>query len=426
MSTHDLSACSSFFCWDPEMGGSLAGGPLQQHQSTALSEDIWDKFQLLPTPPRSPSRDADSSHHQHQQQHRHQQQQQLDEHEVEEAWGGLVDTTWGCEEQAEELGEKAGGRPPVVLRDCMWSGGAAKWRLEAFVSERLAALWDSCVLRAASGGGDAGGEQLQGGGAPGAELLLGGVPPQQQWSRGPASPHRERRGRRKTASEGESDLSSESDSEGGGREGNDGDDDDDADEDNEDNEEEGEEEEEIDVVTVRAPRPTGARHRPALPTSSTSSTSSSLHRQQHNYAAASPREGPRGAPRPRRPAAPHGDTEPGARAASGGSPGAASDSDEPCERRRAHNILERRRRDDLRQSFAALRAQLPELASRAAKVHILERAAETARELGARERRLRAERGRLRARLHALRGRVRELSGRPHTDPHPPLTPTPH
>lgn len=95
------------------------------YRSTAPSEDIWKKFELVPSPPTSPP------------------------------WGlgpGAGDPApgigppepWpggGAGDEAESRGHsKAWGRnyASIIRRDCMWSGFSARERLERAVSDRLA------------------------------------------------------------------------------------------------------------------------------------------------------------------------------------------------------------------------------------------------------------------------------------------------
>lgn len=95
------------------------------YRSTAPSEDIWKKFELVPSPPTSPP------------------------------WGSGPDAgdptpgigppePWpggGAGDEAESRGHsKAWGRnyASIIRRDCMWSGFSARERLERAVSDRLA------------------------------------------------------------------------------------------------------------------------------------------------------------------------------------------------------------------------------------------------------------------------------------------------
>lgn len=115
--------------------------------------------------------------------------------------------------------------------------------------------------------------------------------------------------------------------------------------------------------------------------------------QQHNYAA------PRPAGKRRK-------------AQSGGHAcGGVRQDGEDEDRRRTHNVLERRRRSELRLSFLALRDQVPALAHnpRAAKVLILKRAAEFIREVRGDERKLLRRKEALERRSRELRRRLEQL-----------------
>lgn len=88
----------------------------------------------------------------------------------------------------------------------------------------------------------------------------------------------------------------------------------------------------------------------------------------------------------------------------------SSDS-EDTDKRRAHNFLERKRRNDLRSRFLALRDQIPGLASSAKtpKVAILTQAVEYLQHLRVADRRGSQERRQLRARQRQLLGRLAQL-----------------
>ncbi|NP_999744.1 myc protein [Strongylocentrotus purpuratus] len=88
----------------------------------------------------------------------------------------------------------------------------------------------------------------------------------------------------------------------------------------------------------------------------------------------------------------------------------SSDS-EDCDRRANHNVLERRRREDLRTSFFKLRDQVPELASqeRAAKIVILKKATDYVHHLHADEESHTRTHNALKRRHHALLLRLRQL-----------------
>lgn len=116
----DLEFDSLQPCFYPDEDDFYFGGP----DSTPPGEDIWKKFELLPTPPLSPSR-------------------AFPEHSPEPPnWATEMllpeADLWGnpAEEDAFGLGGLGGLTPnPVILQDCMWSGFSAAAKL---VSEKLA------------------------------------------------------------------------------------------------------------------------------------------------------------------------------------------------------------------------------------------------------------------------------------------------
>lgn len=77
------------------------------HRSSAPSEDIWKKFELLPSPPASPLP------------------------------GPAEDA--GADGPLEPAAGLLGNLSAFVLRDCMWSGFSARERLEKAMGEKLAA-----------------------------------------------------------------------------------------------------------------------------------------------------------------------------------------------------------------------------------------------------------------------------------------------
>uniref|UniRef100_A0AAY3ZTT1 BHLH domain-containing protein n=2 Tax=Denticeps clupeoides TaxID=299321 RepID=A0AAY3ZTT1_9TELE len=198
----------------------------------------------------------------------------------------------------------------------------------------------------------------------------------------------------------------------------------------------GEDDDEIDVVTVES-RPsqrgkgarvpvtitvTGDPHTPG-----TKRFHVAVHRQQHNYAAPSPDTD-------------HDDDDeeeeeedddieelhsskrarldqscPSSSCSSSSSPSSphSSDSEDVSmgDRRRNHNFMERKRRNDLRSRFLALRDQIPDLADscKTPKVAILTRATEYLLQLRAHERAQTQERKRLRVRHQQLLRRISNL-----------------
>uniref|UniRef100_A0A8C6IRE3 Uncharacterized protein n=1 Tax=Melopsittacus undulatus TaxID=13146 RepID=A0A8C6IRE3_MELUD len=165
--------------------------------------------------------------------------------------------------------------------------------------------------------------------------------------------------------------------------------------------------EEIDVVTVEKRQSLGLR-KPVTITLRADPLDPcmkrfhiSVHQQQHNYAARSP---PDTCPAPAiplpQPSLPRASSSPG------------SDSEDVAKRKN-HNYLERKRRNDLRSRFLALRDQVPGLAScpKTPKVVILSKSSEYLRSLLAAERRMVAEKRQLRLRQSQLLKRIAQLKG---------------
>ncbi|XP_051507424.1 protein L-Myc-1a-like [Myxocyprinus asiaticus] len=339
-------------------------------KSTAPSEDIWKKFELLPTPPMSPSRTL---------------------------YGDWLlslpapPKLLPCDEEYEglhkfdplDIFENLGS---IVIKDCMWSGFSTSHRLDKVVhGERApvmaqiqtstslhAALTSQRGLRASPGTSVTQAAQCVN---PAAVLEL-------------PVPHNKKGAAGSSGSEGRSDSS---------------DDDDD----------------EIDVVTIDN-RPKRGRP-PSRRTPVTITVSAdpfgpcpkrfhiSLHRQQHNYAAPSPDTEPEDdfnemesvSKRPR--------LEPSSSPSSPLSSPATSDSEDFSEQRR--NFLERKRRDDLRSRFQALRAEIPGLSASAktSKVAILTQAMEYLLQLHTCQRRQARERRKLKAKQQQLLRKISVL-----------------
>ncbi|XP_039577613.1 N-myc proto-oncogene protein [Passer montanus] len=409
----DLEFDSLQPCFYPDEDDFYLCGP----DSAPPGEDIWKKFELLPTPPLSPSRAG------------------LQEHPPGGGpvpWGGAA--LWGCRptdpvDWASELlllppeadlwGGVDGGDffetgpgvtnnlNSIIIQDCMWSGFSAREKLERAVSEKLqskapaapppppgpAGSPTSARAELGGGAGAFAGQQLRPGGAAWCWGLSG--TPIVSCPRGV-------RGGGSAAASGAL---------GTGFWGDDQDDED---------EEEEDEEEEIDVVTVEKRRSSTNKSvttftitvRPKNTTFSSVRTQQNglilkrcapIH-QQHNYAAPSPfvetEESPPQkklkveVPRPVKPT-----IQPKLKSSSPRN----SDS-EDSERRRNHNILERQRRNDLRSSFLTLRDHVPELVQneKAAKVVILKKATEYVHSLQAEEQKLLLEKEKLQARQEQL------------------------
>ncbi|XP_072219538.1 transcriptional regulator Myc-like isoform X3 [Leuresthes tenuis] len=299
-------------------------------------EDIWKKFELLPTPPTSPSRSSCRS------------DAPLSAGDHLEAVSDLLD---------EDCSSSAAFLQSFIIQDCMWSSSfAAATKLERVVSERLASLRrrDSSVSHG-SAGPEAAPAQLN------ADYLQDlhaaasdSVDPSVVF---PLTGISEKQSGDGAAMEVGSEpcldspplSSSDSESE-------------------EEEEEEESEEDEIDVVTVDRQRT--CRRSDASPLVL---KRSHINIHQHNYAA-------------QQPAGKRVKAESPAQRQSGGRRSDGEDDD----KRKTHNVLERQRRNELRMSFLTLRDEVPSVANndKAAKVVILKRATEFIRELREDERRL--------------------------------------
>ncbi|XP_030917897.1 protein L-Myc [Geospiza fortis] len=147
----------------------------------------------------------------------------------------------------------------------------------------------------------------------------------------------------------------------------------------------------------------------------------SVHQQQHNYAARSP---PDPCPPPESPQQDQEEDEPPSSVEPtpavplpepglpkpSSSPGSDS---EDVAKRKNHNYLERKRRNDLRSRFLALRDQVPGLAScpKTPKVVILSKSSEYLQSLISAERRMAAEKRQLQLRQTQLLKRIAHLKG---------------
>ncbi|XP_019367920.1 PREDICTED: protein L-Myc [Gavialis gangeticus] len=335
------------------------------YRSTAPSEDIWKKFELVPTPPTSPAcGPADKASC------------------CSGAAGERGDWLPGCCLAGEEPGEIFANLSAFILQDCMWSGFSARERLEKARSEKLSVPG---VPRLAPhkpsfaqdlGFGHAATECVD----PAAVF-----PCPLAESKIPAS----------------SGSESQSDSEG----------------------------EEIDVVTVekrqslnlRKPVTITVRADPLDPCMKHFHIS--IHQQQHNYAARSPPDPcsqeeaekvikvePVSSPEEVAESSESSSPEPCLLKTSSSAPNSDS---EDMAKRKNHNYLERKRRNDLRSRFLALRDQVPGLANcpKTPKVVILSKASEYLQSLVSAERRLAAEKRQLKARQQQLLKRISQLEG---------------
>lgn len=123
---NDYDYDQSYFYYDYEEEFFLP--QQQQHQPPAPSEDIWKKFELLPTPPLSPSRRPSLSSLF---------PSTADQLEMVTEFLGddVVNQSIIC-----DADYTASFLNSIILQDCMWSGFSAAAKLEKVVSERLASL----------------------------------------------------------------------------------------------------------------------------------------------------------------------------------------------------------------------------------------------------------------------------------------------
>lgn len=112
-----------FACWDMEEPDQYQHyfyddhDPDQDFQSIAPSEDIWKKFELVPTPPMSPVR-------------------RLDETSVCPSLGDKLEWVSHFLGQDDEH-EAQCNLSSIIIQDCMWSGFSATQRLEKAVTEHM-------------------------------------------------------------------------------------------------------------------------------------------------------------------------------------------------------------------------------------------------------------------------------------------------
>ncbi|XP_056621328.1 N-myc protein [Triplophysa dalaica] len=405
-------------------------------------EDIWKKFELLPTPPLSPSRAALPG----------------DPEELGAMAGecsmmgfGLTDPLdWASEllllPEDDIWGASDGDLfgsvldttdNSIIIQDCMWSGFSAREKLERVVNEKLGKAVSAPAASA----------EVSKEAAVKAPEMSPSIPECVDPTVVFPYPVNKRNG---SSSQSVPQLITQHlQSVSADETLSDSDDDDDDDEDEDD-----EDEEEIDVVTVEKRRSTTSKiTNTGLSVASSQASAggrsgtgvskapqelilkrtaaASIHQQQHNYAAPSPYSDPQDGPTAppckklridnstislrtgrHQNSSPNSPTNtapaPRIKKSEASSP-RCSDS-EDSERRRNHNILERQRRNDLRSSFLTLRDQVPELAhnDKAAKVVILKKATEYVYSLEAQELRLQQEKDRLQARRQQLLRRLEQ------------------
>ncbi|KAM6971039.1 transcriptional regulator Myc-A isoform 1-T1 [Tautogolabrus adspersus] len=422
---YDYDSLQPYFYFDNEEEDFYP----QQLQPPAPSEDIWKKFELLPTPPLSPSRRPSLSSLF---------PSTADQLEMVTEFLGddAVNQSIICDADYSQTFLKS-----IIIQDCMWSGFSAAAKLEKVVSERLASLHaarkESAIGECAEPAGAAAwrlnSSYLQDLNTTAAECIDPSVvfpyPVAETPKQSAGTPPSKDLGLDTPPNSGSS-SSSCSDS---GKQ--DDDDDDEEEEEEEDQEEEEEEEEEIDVVTVEKrqavkrcdPSPSETRHPSPLVLKR---CHVSTH--QHNYAA-HPSMRHHEQPSVKRLKL-ESSSNSGGGGGGGGGGGSSSSSHsrvlkqissnrkcssprtsdtEDYDKRRTHNVLERQRRNELKLSFFALRDEIPEVANneKAAKVVILKKATECIYSMQSDEQRLLSVKEQLRRRSELLKQRLSQLQG---------------
>ncbi|KAM4692755.1 N-myc proto-oncogene protein [Discoglossus pictus] len=418
----DLEFDSLQPCFYPDEDDFYLCGP----DSAPPGEDIWKKFELLPTPPLSPSRAGLQS-----------------DPMLEYGMPGDGDALdWASEllllpPEADLLGGSGWGLDlglspcnlkSIIIQDCMWSGFSAREKLERAVNEKLgkaAGAPDTtptqpCTQAASTLPGRAEDNPASHCVDP---AVVFPFPVNKGESRAtqvgtatstavpPApvctAPVRVSTQPSRTSISSGDESHSESD--------------------DEEDDDEDDEEEEIDVVTVEKRRNSSnkpvtsftitVRSKNANAVSKTPQSEVILKRcapvhQQHNYAAPSPYVETEEVAPPQK----KQKSESPRLVKSAAPPKSKSSSprnydSEDSERRRNHNILERQRRNDLRSSFLTLRDHVPELIKndKAAKVVILKKATEYVHSLQSDELKLLQEKEKLQIRQQQLLKKVEHI-----------------
>ncbi|XP_049918425.1 protein L-Myc-1b-like [Epinephelus moara] len=356
------------------------------YKSTAPSEDIWKKFELLPTPPMSPTRTLSGG------------ALHLSPGDKLNWLSKVLGQDEECEGQfIPDTEELFGNLSSIIIQDCMWSSFSASKQLEK-VNGRVSAAAQTGVSPVAQISVRPSKAQCVSPSGPHAASATDCVDPAAVLTF-PASSCR------KPASSGSESRSDSSD-----------------------------DDEEIDVVTVESKQNRVRLVNVRKPVTITVRADPcpkrfhmSVHRQQHNYAARSPDSEPEPEEEEEEDEDEEYEEEPQSKRSCTGSshqsgssagaspPGSPSDSPqnsdaEDTDRRRNHNFLERKRRNDLRSRFLALRDQIPGLESaKTPKVAILTQATEYLADLHTREKRQLQEKKRLKSRQQQLLRRLSEL-----------------
>uniref|UniRef100_A0A3B5LZ69 Transcriptional regulator n=1 Tax=Xiphophorus couchianus TaxID=32473 RepID=A0A3B5LZ69_9TELE len=383
---YDYDSLQPFFYYDNEEEDFYP----EQPQPPAPSEDIWKKFELLPTPPLSPSRRPSLSSLF---------PSTADQLEMVTEFLGddVVNQSIICDADYSQTFLKS-----IIIQDCMWSGFSAAAKLKKVVSERLASLQAArkdAAAAAASVDPAAGAawrlnsSYLQDLNTSASECIDPSVVfpyPVAETPKQTAGTVRSKDlGLDTPPNSGSSSSCSDS--------------------------EEEEEDEEIDVVTVEKrhavkrcdPSPLESRHASPLVLKR---CHVSTH--QHNYAA-------HPSLRHEQPAVKRLKLERSSsrvlkQISSNRKCSSPRTSDtEDYDKRRTHNVLERQRRNELKLSFFALRDEIPEVANneKAAKVVILKKATECIYSMQSDEQRLVSLKEQLRRKSELLKQRLAQLQG---------------
>ncbi|XP_078396098.1 transcriptional regulator Myc-like [Cetorhinus maximus] len=415
-----------------------------QQQLPAPSEDIWKKFELLPTPPLSPSRrpsfSLPPSFY----------PSNADQLEMVTEFLGddLVNQSFICDSDSESVLKS------IIIQDCMWSGFSAAAKLEKVVSERLASLQAARKEPASSSSSSTPSSSSPSAPLPpsacsssstpsssivvlpsspasavAAAAAAAPVPVHLGMGLGAASsattylhdlntsatdcidpsvvfpyPFTEHKAPG-ASSPPATDTPSDSEEEQ---------EDDEEDDDYEEEEEEEDDDEEIDVVTVEKRLPSARRAEFNTNTAGIARPQHSplvlkrchvpIH--QHNYAAPSPQP-----PAKRLKVESSRVLKQISINSKGKCPSPRTSDSEENDKRRTHNVLERQRRNELKLSFFALRDQIPEVAmnDKAAKVVILKKATEHILSIQSNEQRLISEKEQLRRKREQLKHRLEQL-----------------
>ncbi|KAM4702228.1 protein L-Myc [Discoglossus pictus] len=323
------------------------------YRCIAPSEDIWKKFELVPGYKLSSTGFTGN---------------------------GVTDCGTELMDLWESPVKLSGLSSMVLLRDCMWSGFSTREKLEKVINERLSTgnTWTASAQKPDS--------DLQ---EPVADSMVQKAPALVVPAPVPEKiPH-------SSGSESTSDS----------------------------------EDDEIDVVTVEKRKSYGGRQPVTITVradpfdTSTKLFHISIHQQQHNYAARLPPEPSPPSPK-NPPLSPSEEEEPGEIISPSiqpcspsfsysPQPSGGSDS-EDLVKRKNHNYMERKRRNDLRSRFQELREEVPGLSnsSKTPKVVVLGKATEFLRGLVSEEQRLVMEKMKLRSRHQQLLRRLTQLKDR--------------